>query len=348
MIESGAALASLGGLLAGAVLGLAARLGRFCVMGAVEDAVYGEDFGRIRMVALAAAVAILGTGLLAAGGAMDPSATAYARIGWSPVGAVLGGCLFGYGMALVGTCGFGALARLGGGDLRAGVMVGVIGLAAFATLSGPLAEARLFLAGLAPQPGEGLDRVAGRLLGLPPLLVAAVAAAALAAFAVAGGSGALGRRRGLWGVAAGLVVPFGWGITALAGARGFDAVPLETVAFSQPLGEALLYVMLEPAGTLPGFAVAAVGGVVAGAAAGSLLGREFRWEACDDARELRRQLLGAALMGAGGVLAMGCTIGQGLSALSVLSPGAPVVVLSILAGARLGLYVLVEGLAPQR
>ena len=139
------------------------------------------------------------------------------------------------------------------------------------------------------------------------------------------------------------MIPFGWWATSHAGRAGFDPVATESFTFAQPLGEALLFGMLEPWDRLPGFAIASVWGVVLGAAIGSLLRREFHWEACDDARELRRQLLGAFLMGTGGVLALGCTVGQGFSALSLLTPSAPVAVLSILAGARLGLHVLVEG-----
>ncbi len=344
----GGAVASLAGLAAGLVLGLGARLGRFCTMGAVEDAVYGQDLGRLRMVMLAAATAIAGTALLAGAGQFDPAATLYHRLGWSPVGAVFGGLIFGSGMALVGTCGFGALARVGGGDLRSVLMVIVIGVAAYATLNGPLAGLRAWLSGLAPQPGTGLHEVVGGLAGLPAWGIALGIGLVFGAAALLWGGALLGRRLALTGLAVGLVVPFSWWATGYAGAAGFDAVPLESVSFSQPLGETLLYTMLTPLGAVPGFAVASVFGVVLGAAIGSLARHEFYWEACDDARELRRQMLGAALMGVGGVLALGCTIGQGLSALSVLSPGAPVVVLSIVAGSRFGLYLLVEGLPSAR
>ncbi|MEM9148063.1 MAG: YeeE/YedE family protein [Pseudomonadota bacterium] len=340
----GALVASGAGLLAGAALGLAARLGRFCMMGAVEDAAYGHDLARIRMVMLAAATAIMGTTLAASAGIFDPAETLYARLGWSPIGAVLGGLIFGLGMAFVGTCGFGALARVGGGDLRSFLMVIVIGLAAYATLNGPLASLRLGLAQIAPQPGTPLSETVSGLSGLPPLLVSAAAALVLGTVALGWGGQLLRRQMVAVGVLVGLVIPFSWVATGYAGSSGFDVVPLEAVSFSQPLGESLLYVMLNPLGTLPGFAVASVFGVIIGAACGSILRREFHWEACDDARELRRQMLGAVFMGAGGVLALGCTVGQGFSALSVLSPSAPIVVLSIIAGARIGLYLLVEGL----
>ena len=340
----GALVASGAGLLAGAVLGLAARLGRFCMMGAVEDAAYGNDLARIRMVMLAAATAILGTTLAASSGLFDPGETLYARIGWSPVGAVFGGLIFGLGMAFVGTCGFGALARVGGGDLRSFLMVVVIGLAAYATLNGPLASLRLSLAELAPQPGTPLSETVGGLAGVSPAIVASAAGLVLAAVALGWGGVLLNRQMVVVGSVVGMVIPFSWVATSYASNAGFDVVQLESVSFSQPLGETLLYVMLNPLGTVPNFAVASVIGVVIGAAFGSLWRREFHWEACDDARELRRQMLGAFLMGTGGVLALGCTVGQGLSALSVLTPSAPIVILSIIAGARIGLYLLVEGL----
>ena len=91
------------------------------------------------------------------------------------------------------------------------------------------------------------------------------------------------------------------------------------------------------------FGVGSVLGVLAGALLGSAIKGHFRWEACEDPRELRRQILGAVLMGFGAVLAMGCTIGQGVSAMSVLAYGAPVTFVAILAGAALGLRQLISG-----
>jgi uncharacterized membrane protein YedE/YeeE len=128
---------------------------------------------------------------------------------------------------------------------------------------------------------------------------------------------------------------------------GFDPVEVESFSFSAPVGQSLLYVMTASLSE-PTFAIGAVAGVIVGAAIGSRFKSEFRWEACDDARELRRQMLGAASMGIGGVLAVGCTVGQGLSALSVLSASAPVTIIAILVGARAGLFMLVEGTAVQR
>ncbi|MEL6264978.1 MAG: YeeE/YedE thiosulfate transporter family protein [Pseudomonadota bacterium] len=117
---------------------------------------------------------------------------------------------------------------------------------------------------------------------------------------------------------------------------------MQGFSFVAPLGQTLSAGMTGGLGTPPGFGVASVLGVIAGAAIAARIRDDVRWEACDDARELGRQMMGAAMMGVGGVLAVGCTVGQGLSALSVLAVSAPVTVAAIAAGARIGLYQLVE------
>lgn len=343
-------IAILAGLAGGIVLGLAARVGRYCIMGAVEDAVYGEDLGRMRMLAMSAGVAVAGTFALIAAGIVEPDATRYFRFPWSPAGSVIGGLMFGYGMALVGTCGFGALARAGGGDLRGLVMAGVVGVAAYATTGGPLAPFRIWLVPpLEQQNGaaeHGIAHNLAALLGLPLILPALLAAAALIGWALMDARFRRPGRHLVWSVAVGAAVVFAWTVTAHLSAVSFDPVEVEAFSFVAPVGQALLYVMT--AANSPDFPVAAVAGVILGAAIGALFKREFRWEACDDARELRRQILGASLMGVGGVLAVGCTIGQGLSAMSLLSASAPVTIVSILAGARIGLFVLVEGAVARR
>ena len=155
------------------------------------------------------------------------------------------------------------------------------------------------------------------------------------------------RRRLLSGaVLMGLAIGGGW----LATSRAVDALLLdrpESLSFVAPVGRALLQLMMEPFRNT-GFGVSAAVGAVLASLAVALWRREFRWEAFDDALEMRRHLLGGALMGIGGVLAQGCTIGQGLSAASTLAITAPVFVISVLVGARLGLRHLIEGRAMWR
>jgi uncharacterized membrane protein YedE/YeeE len=135
-------LAALIGLVGGLTLGLAARLGDFCTLGAIESALYGRDQRRLRLWGVVLAVAILGTQLGAMAGLINLGASFYHDLQWNPLASIVGGLVFGYGMALAGNCGFGALVRFGGGDLRSLVVVivmgifGFIALPASATISG--------------------------------------------------------------------------------------------------------------------------------------------------------------------------------------------------------------------
>ena len=149
------------------------------------------------------------------------------------------------------------------------------------------------------------------------------------------------------GVPVGIAVASGFVGTSLVAAHGFEPVPVVSHSFALPLGESLLYLMLA-SGIAPGFGVASVIGVVTGAVLGSLVRGVFRWEACEDQRELRRQIAGAILMGVGAVVAMGCSIGQGLSAFATLAWSAPIVLACIWLGAWAGLQHLIGGLqAPE-
>ncbi|MEL6782513.1 MAG: YeeE/YedE thiosulfate transporter family protein, partial [Pseudomonadota bacterium] len=168
--------AALIGLLGGISLGLAARIGRFCTLGAIEDLLYGSDDRRMRMWALAIGVAIIGTHVAMAFDLFDTGQSAYLDRVWNPAGTIVGGLIFGYGMALSGNCGYGALARLGGGDLRSFVIVIVMGLSAYLVMSGPLAHARVWLFPVetdASSP-QGFGQFADMYLGISPLLTGLV------------------------------------------------------------------------------------------------------------------------------------------------------------------------------
>lgn len=337
-------LMALIGLAGGIVLGLAARLGRFCTLGAIEDYFYQGSDRRMRMWALAIAVAGAGTFVLIGMGLLDPARTMYHAAPFSPLASILGGLVFGYGMSLAGTCGFGALARSGGGDLRAFVIVLVMGVASYVVISGPLAAARVWLIDATtldtklrsiPDATEQITGVSGVYIGLGLSVLLLVASLSSAAFRANKGSV-------FWSCAVGLTVVASWAGTYWVITNGFTAQAAQSFTFSAPLGETLLYLMTSSGGGLS-FGVGSVFGVVLGACAASLWQGHFRWEACEDPRELRRQCGGAILMGFGAVLAFGCTIGQGLSAFSLFVFSAPLTFLAIVCGAALGLRQLITG-----
>ena len=338
-----------GGFISGAIAGGAARFGRLCTMSAIEDALIGRDFRGAKAWGLALATAIFATQLGAILGVLDVTRNPFTGTHLHLLGTVIGGVLFGLGMTLVGTCSFGLIVRAGSGDLRAAVAAAVVGVFAFAMTAGALAPVRAPLLNLGAVDLTGTSSsAADHLLAVaagPILARAIVWAIPLALVLLAFFDRRLRKRPRLLigSVALGVAISAGWWATT----RAVDALALdrvESLSFVAPVGRLLLQFMIEPFRNA-GFGVAAVLGAAIASFAIAAWRRELRWEAFDDPREMRRHLFGSALMGVGGVLAQGCTIGQGLSAASVLAMTAPLFMISVLAGAWLGLRHLIEGSA---
>ncbi|MGC1506481.1 MAG: YeeE/YedE family protein [Sulfitobacter sp.] len=342
-------LVALVGMAGGVMLGLAARIGRFCTLGAIEDMYYGENTLRLRMWGVAIGVAVIGTFSLAALGLLDLKQALYLTRAWNPAESIFGGLIFGYGMALAGNCGYGALARLGGGDLRALLIVLVMGISAYVTLGGPLSGLRIWAFG-GPEPATDIPTFAhslGQITGASANGIGILLGGIILLLTLLNRGLRQSFSHVFWGAIAGLAIVSGWAGTQWVAHTGFDATPVVSHTFSAPIGETMLYAMTASGNSIS-FGTGSVIGVLLGALLGSLIKGHFRWEACDDPRELRRQILGAALMGTGAVVAVGCSVGQGLSAFSVLSFSAPVTLICILIGAAIGLRQLILGFAPSR
>ncbi|MEW6707075.1 MAG: YeeE/YedE family protein [Pseudomonadota bacterium] len=345
-----------GGLLIGAALGAVAQASRFCTMGALADWFGFGGTGRLGMWLLAAAVAALGTQALVAAGAVDAARS----VPWSPrllwLSYPLGGLMFGFGMVLASGCPQRSLVRLGAGNLKALVTLLAAGLAAQMTLRGVLAGPRV----------EWLERwqvALGHPQDLGSLLAAPLGGSAAAMRGLALGLGLLAAAALLWrwrralepahwlgGVAVGLLVPAAWWLT---GSIGFLAEHPETLepawlgtqsrrpeglSFASPLAHTLdLLTLWSDTNTTASFGVTLVLGVALGSAAAALLRREFRLESFSTPGDLLNHLGGGVLMGVGGVVAMGCSIGQGVTGVSMLSAGAFIAVAGIVAGAWLAL-----------
>ncbi|WP_454747443.1 YeeE/YedE family protein [Ciceribacter selenitireducens] len=341
-------LLPLAGLLAGTLMGYVARGQRFCTMSSLERLWYAGDGAGVRTWMLAAAMALIFTQTLHAFGWANPNESFYVRSGFAWSGAILGGVMFGFGMALVGTCGFGALVRLGGGSLRSLIVLIVLALSALSAQKGLIAQARVpFVDTLAIDMGfaggQSLGLILSYLAGVDvQFLVAALVAAGMLWWIFADARYRRQYRAIATGTIIGGVIAFGWFMTTWAAETSFEVVQLEAGSFVVPVADTLLH-LVTFTGSVPDYGVGLVIGVVIGSSLNALFRRQVRWEACDDARELSRHLLGGFLMGVGGVLSMGCTIGQGVTAVSALAISAPLVLVSIIVGARMGLSYLIEG-----
>jgi uncharacterized membrane protein YedE/YeeE len=334
------------------LFGAIAQRTHFCTMGAVADIVNIGDWARMRMWVLAIGVAMLGFNAMVALGWIDASKSLYAgpKVIW--LSALVGGAMFGFGMVLASGCGSKTLVRIGGGNLKSLVVFVVLGVAAFATLKGITAVARV----------ATVDAVAITLTGgqdLPSLLAPATGIAKaqlvlLLGCAIGGAllAWSLARAEGrsadnlLGGVGIGAVVAGVWWVSGVLGHVAEDPNTLqeafvatnsqrmESLSFVAPIAYALDWLMFfSDASKHLTIGIVAALGVVVGSAAYAIATRSFRWEGFRNAEDTANHLVGAALMGVGGVCALGCTIGQGMSGVSTLSLTSFVAIAAILGGA---------------
>jgi uncharacterized membrane protein YedE/YeeE len=334
------------------VLGLAtgALLQRthWCAMGAIADWTLFGSRRRLRAWALAVALAILGSQLLALAELVPITDSLYLQPPLPALALVTGGVAFGFGMVLTGGCVSRSMARAGSGSLRSLLVLLVVALAAQATLTGILAlPAALLRAAAAVEPiPPGIPEALTSALPVGPWHVRLIVTltVALALFIWVFRDPAL-RRPGpelVTGLGLGLLVVAGWAATGLAAADPFANMRPASLAYVGPTAQAFIW-LLTGGGSLPGFGAALALGTLAGAFLASCACGSFRIETFVDAADLRRHLLGGVLMGIGGTLALGCTVGQGLSGLSTLSFGSLLAVAGIVLGARWALRWLETG-----
>ena len=338
------------------LFGAIAQRTQFCTMGAVADIVNVGDWSRMRMWALAIGVAMLGFNAMVAAGWIDAGNSIYAapRLTW--LSALVGGLMFGFGMVLASGCGSKSLVRIGGGSLKALVVIIVLGLAAFATLRGITAVARV----------ASVDRVALELAGgqaLPTLAASAFGvarprAALLLGTLLGGGlvAWALARAEGrsanvlLGGAGIGAVVAAMWWVSGRLGYVAEDPNTLqeafvatnsqrmESMSFVAPVAYTLDWLLFfSDKNKLLTLGIASTAGVVVGSALWALASRSFCWEGFANAEDTGNHLAGALLMGVGGVAALGCTVGQGLSGVSTLAVGSFIALAAIIVGAVVAL-----------
>ena len=321
-------------------------------MGAVSDWVAMGDLTRMRMWLLAIAVALLGASALHLAGLVDLSKSIYPSPNFTWLSHLVGGFLFGVGMTLGSGCGSKTLIRVGAGNLKSLVVYVFLGIAAYMTLRGILGAFRVGVlekATIALPTGQDLPSLLSLLTGVSAgvwmALLALAIAGALVAFVYAGRQFRSSFDYTLGGVVTGLVVVGGWYMSGHVGHVAEDPNTLqeafvatstgrmEAFSFVAPLAFTLEYLMLwTDKSRVITFGIASAAGVIAGSLAYALATRTFRWEGFRDAEDTALHMVGGILMGFGGITALGCTIGQGISGLSTLALGSIITFAAIIAG----------------
>ena len=329
-----------GGLILGVLLGIVLQRSSFCARAALADAFDGKDKGRLRAFVLAMAVTLLGSQLLAGFGLVDLSGTPYLRAGVPLLGLLVGGAIFGAGMMLAGGCPSRLIVRAAQGQGAALLTWLVFVLAIMASLEGVLAPVRELLTGPSVQlPAASLPALFG---GVPAWAVTAALLVLMAIFLFTApkGSAWRGWRLPLGGALVGALVAASWYVS-IAGADEFETPAASALAFVAPAQDLLRYLAMERLGFALKFGSASVLGVFLGAFASALLARQFAW-AVPTGAQMLRNLGGGVLMALGGILAMGCTIGQGMAGFATLSVSSLLAVAAMVLGAWLANRVLLR------
>ena len=333
------------------VLGAVAYRVSFCTMGSIVDIVTFGDWRRMRMWLLAIVVAVVGTALLQAAGLIDTAKTIYTtpRVPW--LSHIVGGVLFGFGMTLASGCGSKTLIRAGAGNLKSWIVLVFLAASAYMTLKGVFA----------PWRANGLDtfrlEVGAPTSDLPALAAAAgvtgavrvwlplLLAGALGVFVFASRDFRASREMIVGGLVVGAVIVAGWYVSGHLGYLPEDPQTLEERFVATNSGRMESYSFVAPTAYLLEllllwtdqsrvitFGIAGVLGMLAGSAAVALATRTFRWEGFASVEDIGNHVAGAVMMGFGGVTALGCTIGQGLTGISTLAIGSVLTFAAIVAG----------------
>ena len=341
------------------LFGIIAHKTHFCTMGAISDWINMGSLHRLRAWLLAMAVALLMSQLFQAIGWIDLSASIYLSTNFGIGGYIVGGFLFGVGMTLGGGCGQRTLVRTGGGNLKSLVVLLVLGLTAYITLRGLLAGVRIEVFeplsidlseyALADQ---SLASVLVAVTGLASESVvkglAVIIGLALLIYTLKDKDFRTSGDAIVSGLVVGLLVAGAWLVTGVVGNDDFDPVRLETLTFIAPVGNMLNYLMTWTGSTI-GFGIAVVFGVLAGSLAYAVTSGNFRIETFSSRSDMLNHLYAGVLMGFGGVLSLGCTIGQGVGGFSTLALGSVVSIVFIVFGCALTIkmqyYLLDDGFA---
>ena len=328
----------------------------FCAMGAVSDVLNMGDWQRTRMWVVAAGVAMIGFNAMVGLGWVDASKSIYAgtRLRW--LSHLLGGALFGLGMVVASGCGAKTLVRVGGGSLKALVVLLVMGVFAAMTMRGVLAVVRVATVDaveLALPISQDLPSLLAWVTGWPKASSAWLMGVGLGATLLLWTlARADARRVQVWGsgVMVGLLIVAVWWVSGQWGhvaehpqtlEEAFLATNsrrMESLSLVGPVAYLLDWLTyFSDRGQTLSLGVVSVLGIVTGSALMALGQGTFRWEGLAGTEDTAHHLVGAALMGVGGVTALGCTVGQGLTGLSTLALGSFITVAGIVAGTVAGL-----------
>ena len=348
------------------LLGAVMQKTSFCTMGAISDILISNNWNRMRQWFLAIGVAIIGFTVMATLGVIDPLKSIYTSSKLLIVSTLVGSTLFGLGMMLASGCGSKTLVRIGGGNLKSLIVFLTLGLSAYMSLKGFLGVFRvntldtIFISVATPQ---DLPSIVSNLTGIARdelhWILGMLIGGAFVLFALI--------RKSFWtfenvlaGIFVGLAICAVWWVSGHLGYLaedpntleevflGTNSGKMESLSFVAPYAYTLDWLMFySDVSKVLTIGIVAVVGMILGSASVAIATKSFRWESFRNSEDTANHLIGGVLMGFGGVTALGCTIGQGLSGVSTLALGSFLALPGFVLGAYLGLRYLQYRMSPK-
>lgn len=323
----------IGGLVLGIAFGALAERSEFCLLSGVRQAMRGEQADKLAAFLAAMLVALAGTQALAAADWIKLKDTIFFPATASLAAVIIGGVLFGVGAVLTRGCAGRLTVLAATGNLRALLMIFIFAFIAYATQRGFLAWPRLALESIAPSnfAATGLTGSAN------DTVIYALSAAALAGTVLL--MAKFRSSRVVVGALIGAIVVGGWAVTGILAADEFSDAKLWSLSFTAPLGNSLQYLMTAT-GSKIDFGIIMIAGILAGSGVSALISSRAKLQSFENPQQMLRYISGALLMGFGGVLALGCSMGQGLAGVSTLSFLSLAAIISITFGMIAGLRII--------
>ena len=308
--------AALFGLATGLTFGIAAQRSRFCLRAATVEFARGRMEDKVAVWLLTFSTAVVWVQAAQLLGLMNAADARMMAVPGSWSGAVIGGLLFGAGMVLARGCSGRLLVLAATGNLRSVVSGLIFAVVAQMSLAGVLSPLRDKLAALwVTSGGRNMDLLAT--LGLPEWggLAMGLAIAVLALWLSR--RNRIGAARLIFASGVGFAVAMGWVLTYGLSLVAFDPVQIESATFTGPSAHTLMFFLDRNA--ILEFDVGLVPGVFIGAMIAAAFAGEMKIQAFDGPVTMRKAMIGAALMGFGGMLAGRCAIGAGVTGGSIFA-----------------------------
>ena len=327
-------IANFGGFAIGIIFGFFAQSSRFCFLSALRDAMFSKRSAITSSVLIAMSLSLIATQLLRYIYDLDIGSSIYLDTTPSFLVLIGGAIMFSFGIVLSNACPNRHLILLVSGNLRSLLVILIMSISAYMTVRGLLAQPRIWLETqtIMEVTYTSLDGLLAETVGISASLSSLLVTLALSILLLFGAWKWRPKVAHYYSYCAaiiiGLTVSLGWYVTGYLGYDEFEPIPLQSLTFTVPPGETLVYLMTYTGSSLT-FGIAIIFGVLAGGLISALLTRTFTWQSLNNVRQTLRLIVGAVLMGVGAVMSVGCTIGQGLSGFSTLSLSSLVVVITI-------------------